>query len=400
MSLYINSVRTFLVVLPCLPLPAQSVALPNPAGPASGQASLSTAPDGSILMSWLEPAASGAHDLRYAVWNGNTWSNPVLIASGSNWFVNSADLPGIHALPGGTVIAHWLEQNQYKNYLYGIKLAKSLDNGKTWKLSYVPLVEQPEAYTGFASFLTSPWGLRMAYLAPQTAKPGPGRELVGSSALRVASFRSNGTIESDIELDRDVCTCCPTALALTVEGPIVAYRDHLPGEVRDISVIKWSGAGWSAPVPVAQDRWTINACPVNGPALAASNAAVVLAWFTGAQNQPKVQAAWSQDSAATFGRALRLDGGNPVGRPGALLLDDGSAVVSWVERTGIGVEVRLRRISPDGRIGAPVIASSVAGARSVGTPQIAAIGRRILVAWTTDRVRTAMTTLPPLPGGL
>lgn len=62
-------------------------------------------------------------------------------------------------------------------------------------------------------------------------------------------------------------------------------------EIRDISVIRLKDGKWSQPRWVAQDGWRINGCPVNGPAVAASDRHVAVAWFTGAANTQQVKLA-------------------------------------------------------------------------------------------------------------
>src|SRR6185436_12033224 len=98
----------------------------------------------------------------------------------------------------------------------------------------------------------------------------------------------DGTKISDALLDPDVCTCCQTVAALTDEGPIVAYRDHSSDETRDISVVSMQNGQWTRPRAVHRDGWRMNACPVNGPALIASGKRVAVAWYTGADEKPRV----------------------------------------------------------------------------------------------------------------
>jgi hypothetical protein len=79
------------------------------------------------------------------------------------------------------------------------------------------------------------------------------------------------------------------------------------------------------------------------------------------------------------------------------MLTDGSALVSWLERTSKGGEVKVRRVRPDGsRDEAITVAESIA-ARVSGFPQMARSGDEIIFAWTDpgtpSRVRTAVRKL-------
>ncbi|MBZ5606283.1 MAG: glycoside hydrolase, partial [Acidobacteriia bacterium] len=54
---------------------------PNPAPAGSLEPNLSTAPDGSLILTWIEPAKDGSASLRYSIRKGATWSEPRTIAA-------------------------------------------------------------------------------------------------------------------------------------------------------------------------------------------------------------------------------------------------------------------------------------------------------------------------------
>ncbi|MGH7445651.1 MAG: exo-alpha-sialidase, partial [Longimicrobiales bacterium] len=108
-------------------LPA-AVPIPTPAAPGSGEPNLSTAPDGSVLLSWVE-AADGGQALRFAVLGDSGWNEPRTIARGTDWFVNWADFPSLIQLHDGTLAAHWLQRSGDGTYAYGVRIARSQDGG-------------------------------------------------------------------------------------------------------------------------------------------------------------------------------------------------------------------------------------------------------------------------------
>jgi hypothetical protein len=181
---------------------------------------------------------------------------------------------------------------------------------------------------------------------------------------------------------------------MTAEGPIVAYRDRTDREVRDISVVRFADGRWSEPRTVHADGWEINGCPVNGPSIAASGRQVAVAWFTAAQDVPRVKLAFSDDAGGSFGEPVVVDDGRPIGRVETMLLDDGSALVCWMESTGDGGAIRLRRIRRDGEADEAITIAPSGTARSNGFPQLARAGDRLFIAWTADRVLTALMPLP------
>ena len=89
-----------------------------------------------------------------------------------------------------------------------------------------------------------------------------------------------------------------------------------------------------------------------------------------------------------------VDDRKPLGRVEALLLDDGSALVCWLEGTPEGGEIRLRLIRRDGTREPGITVAPSGTARSNGFPQLAREGGQLILAWTADRVMTATIALP------
>jgi len=178
------------------------------------------------------------------------------------------------------------------------------------------------------------------------------------------------------------------------DGPIVVYRDRSFDEVRDISLIKWKNSKWEKPRIIYEDNWKINGCPVNGPKIAAVGSTVAIAWFTAAKSSPQVKLIFSGDKGNSFGDAIRIDGGNPIGRTDVEILSNGSAIVSWMEEVDEGAEIRVRKVDPDGTIYDPVLIAKSSMERASGFPQITLQGNRLIAAWTDlsggeSQIRTA-----------
>jgi hypothetical protein len=193
----------------------------------------------------------------------------------------------------------------------------------------------------------------------------------------------NGALGPEVRLDERTCDCCQNAAAVTANGPIVAYRNRSPDEIRDIYVTRRVKSAWTAGVAVHDDHWKIAACPVNGPQLAADGHRVALAWFTAANDTPRVNIAFSDNSGATFAEPIRVDGGNPAGRVDVVLLQGGGALVTWVERIGGDTAaVRARRVDRDGSTGPAITIATSSAARASGFPRMAATKTDVVFAWT------------------
>jgi hypothetical protein len=180
---------------------------------------------------------------------------------------------------------------------------------------------------------------------------------------------------------------------------VVVYRDRSEKEMRDISLVRFHKGRWTKPRTLYADGWEINGCPVNGPSVSADGRRVAVAWFTAAQETPRVKVIFSIDAGETFGQPIQVDEGAPVGRVDVLMLSDGSALVSWLERTAKGGEVRVRLVKPDGSRGPSTTVAESSVARVSGFPQMARSGDEIVFAWTDpgtpSRVRTAVGRVVP-----
>jgi len=122
---------------------------------------------------------------------------------------------------------------------------------------------------------------------------------------------------------------------------------------------------------------------VNGPSADSLGSRVAVGWFTGAGNKGQVQVVFSEDGGTTFGSPVQVDLGNPSGRVDLLLLEDGSAVISWLENVEAkGARILLRRVYSDGRMEKPVTVADSSQSRSSGFPRMSLLGKDVIVAWT------------------
>jgi hypothetical protein len=351
-----------------------------PAGPGAMAPSLTATPKG-LLLTWLEPGPAKsqdarAHALRFSRFQEGRWSAPVTIATGEDFFANWADFPAVAQAQDGSLTAHWLAKIGSGDYAYGIFLARSTDGGATWKPAGLLHSDRLPTEHGFVSWLPERDGLRAVWL--------DGREMLkeGPMTLRTGIAGKEGTEEV---LDSRVCDCCQTDAALAADGPVVVFRDRSDKEVRDISIVRRTAAGWSPPARVHADEWEIPGCPVNGPAVAAAGRNVAVAWFTAAAPKgPRVQIAFSQDGGQSFGPPALIDGEQPLGRVDLQLDPSGDAIVSWLAFQEKGAAVRLRRVSAKGVLGAPVTLAATSAARSAGFPRSAVSGDRLWLAWVED----------------
>ena len=362
--------------------PPASDTLRSPAGPGSAEPNLAVGPDGRVYMSWLEPLDSG-FALRFASFNGSTWSDARTIRSGRDFFVNWADFPSIVALDKNHLAAHWLQRTGKSTYAYGVRISQSRDGGVTWSAPVRPHVDSSDTEHGFvALWRETNNALGAAWLdGRKFSKEGhhaSNEMTVVSTTLDAAGKRG-----AELTIDSRACDCCQTSGAMTARGPIVAYRDRSPDEIRDIYVSRRVGGKWTEGKAVHRDGWHIAACPVNGPNLSAAGNRVALAWFTAANDSARVKLAFSSDAGATFSAPVRIDEGAPAGRVDTELLPDGSALVTWIERTGGDTaQVKLKRVRDDGRVGPSVSIATSSAQRASGFPRMVISGEYAYFAYT------------------
>jgi hypothetical protein len=399
------------------PPPAAAVRqLDPPAAPGAMAPRLEPAGD-SLLLSWLEPwttpAGESGYRLRFTQLDNERWSEPATIAQGTDFFANWADVPAVVAVgDAGHLIAAWLAKTGTGTYDYGIQLAASADGGASWQRAGQLHGDVHPAEYGFVSFLPEGERIRAFWLDGREAAAhgdaqGDEAGAAGAMNLRTALIDRDGQVAGSEVLDRRVCDCCQTGAAVAAGGPLVVYRDRSEEEIRDISILRRAGSGWSDPAPVGADGWRIAGCPVNGPAVSADGRRTAVAWFTGAPPGARVRVAFSGDGGGSFGPAREVDDAAPLGRVGVVLTPAGEAVVSWLAGdVGNGgangrAGVRLRRVAPDGRAGAPLTLAETGAARASGFPRLAQSGDRLVLAWLDDgapaRLRAALLPLAALP---
>jgi BNR repeat-like domain len=376
-------------------------AMPSPAGANSAQPQLLVEGNRAVL-SWIERHGERAV-LKVSERSAPGWSNAQTVVSGDDFFVNWADVPSIRPLADGTLVAHWLQKSGNNTYAYDVRLSWSRDRAMTWSAPTSPHHDGTNTEHGFVSLFQTPAaGVGLVWLDGRTMKPDThGTHHTGNMSLRAAVYERDGMQRWEMLVDDRVCECCPTAAAVTSEGPIVAFRNRSDDEIRDIYVSRFDGERWTEPTPVHNDGWKIAACPVNGPALSASGRDVVVAWFTVEEGQGRVFGAFSSDAGRTFGAPIRIDDAGSLGRADVELLKDGSAAVTWIEFAEQRSQFRIRRVTRSAARSASLTIAGIAGSRASGYPRLAQVKDELLFAWTesdgnSSQVRTARSSLPPL----
>lgn len=363
-------------------LRGEDIDTPAPAG--SREPSLFATDGGRIYLSWVEAVGNHQFALRFSAREGNAWSSPRTIAQGENWFINWADFPALTGFGDGYLAAHWREKNGGSSpYAYDIKLSISTDEGRTWSQPIVPHRDATPTQHGFISTLPEEGNrLTLVWLdGRETVTYSADDVAAGSMNLRSTTLNHKGELSDEAVLDSRVCTCCQTAATKTDLGILVAYRDRTFNEIRDIAVIRRDQGEWKSPRTVHDDRWVIAGCPINGPAIDARGNHVALVWFSGANNEPRIKLAFSTNGGSSFSDPFRVDSGHPLGRVDVILLSENTALVSWLELSAKGPELRARRVSTNAPAEPAVTIVNASSRILDGFPRMARSGNTIYFSW-------------------
>jgi len=345
----------------------------------------------SVVLSWMERGEEGGL-LRYSVLDQASWQPAVTVAHDENMFINWADLPAVTPLGTDALLAHWLSYVADSPYAYQILTAFSIDDGISWSTPASPHSDGTPTEHGFLSSYPAGDGVGLIWL--------DGRETPDKGmTLRGAVLDADGNLSNESVLDDLVCDCCQTDVANTDAGPVAIYRNRTDDEVRDIYVSRYFDGTWQAGTPISDDGWVISGCPVNGPSIDAAGNQVVVAWFTGADNEPNVNTAHSTNGGKSFSEPGEIASDGTLGHVGVSLIDKHSYVVSWMESDKDGsYNINLRAVTQDGQVGASNTVGRTSVARNV--PQMVRVGDKLILAWTDELsdLSKVVSVKVPIPG--
>ena len=373
-------------------------AWPLPAMPGSAQPDLALAPDGRVLLSWINSASGRRPAFQFAeFYPDGHWEGPRTVAIGNSMFTNWADTPHIVATADHALWTHWLQKSADAPYAYDVMLVRSLDHGMNWSAPRVVHGDGTKTEHGFVSMWAQGEGsLGIAWLdgrntgdataADKHAGHDGGHDEGhgGAMTLRAAVFDANLRASAETEIDAMTCDCCQTDVAATADGAVLVYRDRSEQEIRDIYATRFDGKIWSKPARVHADDWKMPACPVNGPSVAARGNDVAIAWYTAAGDKPAVKLARSVDGGATFAEPIALDTGAAIQGRVAVAIDAQQVWTVWLREESGAQSLWLARYSTDlsKELQRIKLADLQGKGRATGFPKLLLNGTAAHVVWT------------------
>jgi hypothetical protein len=221
-------------------------------------------------------------------------------------------------------------------------------------------------------------------------------------AARSSLYYSAG--DGERALAKGTCYCCKTSVVASPGGAIFASWRHVyEGNIRDIAFVvsRDGGRTFGAPTRVSEDRWAIDGCPDNGPAMALDTAGIIhVVWPTVvSENGAEAGAlfyATSRDGR-TFSRRARVPtfGGPHPTHPQIAVSQRGEVFVAWEELRNGRRETAVRSVRLDAAGG--LSAGPIQPRGSGVYPVLAATSRGILAAWTESAAGTSRIRIKRVP---
>ncbi len=362
-------------------------ALPAAAG--SSAPDLSIAPDGRLLLSWINRTQGRRNALQFGSYTdkGGWQSQPRTVAVGDSLMVNWADTPHLRGTPDGALWMQWLQADASSPMAYDTVLARSRDGGMTWTQVTRVNNDEKAAEHGFAAmWAEGADSIGIAWLdgRDKESSPGDDQHAGGSTQLRQLGFDLDLERGTENVLDARVCDCCQTDAAMTTKGPVVVYRDRSEQDIRDIAVVRRTAGKWSEPASVHADGWKIAGCPVNGPAIAAAGNDAVVGWYSEAGDTPALRLARTTDAGDSFAAPVVVDSGKQVLGRVDVAVDAKQAWVSWLRETNGIQTLMLARYTPDlsRELQRMEIATLKGRGHATGSPKLAVDDTAAWLVWT------------------
>ena len=340
--------------------------------------------DKGFIMIWYE----GDKHLVMSEFTGENWIPKDTVVSSERFFKNWADLPQIFHIGGDTIALSWLEMSGEKTYDYNVKVAMSVDRGKTWSDPVIPHRDGTKGEHGFVSFFKYLGKTGIIWLDSRAIMANDYNLSPKGMRLYMSTINSSGNLGPEIMLDDMVCECCPTSAVNTIEGPLIAYRDRSIDEVRNIQLSLINDTRLQ--YPVSEDGWIIPGCPVNGPKMAVNGDKVAIVWYTAPNYESKVNMAFSKDGGLSFGTPIKIDNGYAIGRVDVIWLDKENVIVSWIEDKSGNGELILKSLNAE--YGSVLFQTSfpINSGRGSGYPKLAKTNDQIFITWTKTGKKTVI----------
>jgi hypothetical protein len=317
---------------------------------------------GFVAVTWSAAAGGKNGDIMIAVSRdgGLTFAAPVRVNSLEGDARISGEIaPRVALLPrqgaDPIISVTWNAKDAHTH----IKTARSVDGGRTFEKAASMQTPDAAGDRGWqAAAIDAKGALHAIWLDHRgmVSGAGKGHEHKGehdgvAMAQRSGLYYASTTGPGERELFKGVCYCCKTAIAIGPDGRIhAAWRHVFANNMRDIgyTVSRDGGRTFAPLLRVHEDKWSINGCPDDGPAIAVDRSGTVhLAWPTVLNGEEGALMYASSANGRSFGAPVRVPTlGSPKPSHPQIAADaNGRMMIAWDEVIGGVRTAAARQIS-------------------------------------------------------
>lgn len=387
--------------------PASATVLAVP-GRANATPSIASLGD-TVVIAWSAATQEGATDVYVATSRdaGRTFGAPVRVNDvGGDARVSGEQPPRVTIARGtarrAAVAVVWTAKGDRGTAL---RFARSTDEGRTFsKSADVPGSTAPgnrgwEALSGELAVwldhreLAADTAMASMHHEHADAKPD-GVAMAQKSKLFVATL--DGSVPPHA-ITGGVCYCCKTALVGGPESTVyAAWRHVYPGNIRDIAFALSHDGGrtFAPPVRVSEDKWVLEGCPDDGPAMAVdANRRIHVVWPTlvTGDGEPTIALFYATSSdGRRFTPRQRIPTTGLPHHPQIAVADDGSLAFAWDELANGTRRAAAARGEIDGAGQLRVMRRTLDDPDPAYYPVVAATPAGPLFAWTSGRASASV----------
>jgi hypothetical protein len=288
-------------------------------------------------------------------------------------------------------------QNLSKPFSGSIRFSVSRDGGKSFE---APRTINDDGATSiphaFDTLLLDPSGkITLLWLDKResAARQKKGESFIGTSVFYATSEDEGRTFGPNQKLADNSCECCRLALAVDQQGTPLAMWRHVFGKnTRDFAFARLDGK--NAIHRVAEDEWSLDACPHRGGALAADNQNQVHAvWFTQGKKRQGLFYRRLNANGKPLSEPMGFGNKNAQAGHPAILIQEANVHLSWREFDGKETHVmHMRSVDYGANWSLPAKLASTPGAADY--PQLLQVKDQAKLFWNTAADGLLIRDLP------
>jgi hypothetical protein len=376
---------------------------PTATGAQSADPSLALDPGtGNLVASWIEgDGHTWALFVARSADSGRKWSSPVRVSGGpeapEEVHPHGESSPRLVTGPSNQLAIVWPNNIKVEGRRWPaamLRFSRSADGGRTWSR---PITLNDDTTGALVSHqfhgvaLVGDSGLTVAWLDERGAA-APIAAGVDGHADHGIEPDAHIYMTSSPDFGRSwgpnvkawdaACPCCRVSLARGQNGQaLAAWRQHLPGNVRDVVTAPIS-TNLAVPERVHRDDWAYAGCPHSGPAVSTgADGSTHVVWYTGKQGKAGVYYA-KQVAGTTTKAAVELVVGQGLGvaHPTVAALVHGGALAAYDVSPRERQPISLARLLPDGQLASQ---TEVDGSEGGKYPQLVVVdSATAIIGWT------------------